>query len=83
METQCGKYRELLEAKRALKRMLKQFDEDFLSKKGRNPKKADKEILRPQYQQYHEVRGELERLKESISLAVGGLSVPCFVLFLL
>jgi hypothetical protein len=49
-------YRELLEKKRDLKRRLKKFDEDFFENWGRNPKKSDKEVIRPLYQQYHEVR---------------------------
>lgn len=48
-------YREVLEKKRELKRRLKKFDEDFFENWGRNPKKSDKEVIRPLYQQYHEV----------------------------
>jgi hypothetical protein len=48
-------YRELLEKKRDLKRSLKKFDEDFFEHWGRNPKKSDKEVIRPMYQSYHEV----------------------------
>lgn len=39
-----NKYRDLLFSKRDLKRKLKKFDEDFLEKYGRNPKKSDKEV---------------------------------------
>lgn len=49
-------YRDLLEKKRDLKRRLKKFDEDFFENWGRNPKKSDKEVIRPMYQSYHEVR---------------------------
>lgn len=49
------KFREILDQKRELKRKLKKFDEDFLEKYGRNPKKSDKEVIRPMYQKYHEV----------------------------
>lgn len=38
------KYRVLLFSKRDLKRKLKKFDEDFVEKWGRNPKKSDKEV---------------------------------------
>jgi hypothetical protein len=48
-------YRDLLEKKRDLKRRLKKFDEDFFEHWGRNPKKSDKEVIRPMYQSYHEV----------------------------
>lgn len=48
-------YRDLLEKKRDLKRRLKKFDEDFFENWGRNPKKSDKEVIRPMYQSYHEV----------------------------
>ena len=48
-------YRDLLEKKRDLKRRLKKFDEDFFENWGRNPKKSDKEVIRPMYQNYHEV----------------------------
>jgi hypothetical protein len=50
-----GAYRDLLEKKRDLKRRLKKFDEDFFENWGRNPKKSDKEVIRPMYQSYHEV----------------------------
>lgn len=49
------KFRELLYAKRDLKRMLKKFDSDFVDQFGRQPKKADKESMRPMYQKYQEV----------------------------
>lgn len=49
------KFRDLLYAKRDLKRMLKKFDSDFVEQYGRQPKKADKESMRPMYQKYQEV----------------------------
>lgn len=49
------KYREILEAKKDLKRKLKKFDEDFMMQHNRAPKKSDKEVIRPMYQNYHEV----------------------------
>jgi hypothetical protein len=72
-ETQLlfARYRESLESKKSLKKMLKKFDDDFVAKKGRAPKKVDKEVMRPQYQKYHEVRGELEKLKTEIIKKVG------------
>jgi hypothetical protein len=50
-----AKFKDLLLQKRTLKRKLKRFDEDFQARTGRLPKKADKEVMRPQYQKYHEV----------------------------
>lgn len=50
-----AQYRQLLVQKRDLKRELKKFDEDFLEKNGRAPRKSDKEVIRPMYQTYHEV----------------------------
>jgi hypothetical protein len=49
------KFRELLYAKRDLKRTLKKFDSDFVEQHNRQPKKADKESMRPMYQKYQEV----------------------------
>jgi hypothetical protein len=49
------KFRDLFEQKKELKKKLKKFDEDFLEQNGRQPKKADKEVIRPMYQKYHEV----------------------------
>jgi hypothetical protein len=57
-----AKYRDLSENKRDLKRKLKKFDEDFLSQHHRAPKKSDKEVIRPMYQKYHEVRWLLLKL---------------------
>jgi hypothetical protein len=51
-----GKLRDILEQKKDLKKKLKKFDEDFLEQHGRQPKKADKEVIRPMYQRYHEVK---------------------------
>lgn len=51
-----AKFKDLLLQKRTLKRKLKRFDEDFQARTGRLPKKADKEVMRPHYQKYHEVR---------------------------
>lgn len=51
-----AKFRDFLEQKKDLKKKLKKFDEDFLEQNGRAPKKADKEVIRPMYQKYHEVR---------------------------
>ena len=51
----CNRYKDFLLQKKTLKRKLKRFDEEYFSKNGRLPKKADKEIMRPHYQKYHEV----------------------------
>ena len=67
----CMRYQEALDSKKQLKKMLKKFDDDFVLKKGRAPKKVDKEIMRPQYQKYHEVRGDLEKLKTEITKTLG------------
>lgn len=40
------KYRDLLNQKRDLKKKLKKFDEDFLAKWSRQPKKTDKEVCK-------------------------------------
>ena len=66
-----AKYKYLLGQKRELKRKLKKFDEDFLHAKGRPPNKADKEIMRPQYTTYHEVKAELDSLQSSIESSHG------------
>ena len=50
-----SKYKDLLLQKRTLKRRLKRFDEEFILKHNRQPRKTDKEIMRPHYQTYHEV----------------------------
>lgn len=57
VDEDLAKFRELLAAKRDLKRTLKKFDADFVETHGRQPKKADKESMRPMYQKYQEVRG--------------------------
>eukprot|EP01035_Chromulina_nebulosa_P024355 gene24355-31695_t len=68
-----NRYRDLLFNKRDLKKRLKKFDEDFLEKWGRNPKKSDKESIRPMYQRYHEIKGGLEELKVEIESTYGSL----------
>lgn len=50
------RFRDLLELKKDLKKRLKKFDEDFYVQYGRAPKKSDKEVIRPMYQKYHEVK---------------------------
>lgn len=57
------RYRELRDNKRDLKKKLKKFDEEFLAQHGRNPKKSDKEVIRPMYQKYHEIKNVLEELR--------------------
>lgn len=68
-----ARYKELLTSKRDLKRRLKRFDEDFAEQWGRAPKKADKEVIRPMYQKYHEVKGALDELKAQIEQSHGPL----------
>lgn len=57
------RFRELLETKRDLKKKLKKFDEDFQEQNGRAPKKSDKEVIRPMYQKYHEIKNTLDALR--------------------
>lgn len=66
-------YRDLLEKKRDLKRRLKKFDEDFYENWGRNPKKSDKEVIRPMYQNYHEIKAKLDDLRTTIEASHGPL----------
>ncbi len=61
-----AKYREQAELKRDLKKRLKKFDEDFAAQHGRTPKKSDKEVIRPMYQKYHEIKNSLEALRKLI-----------------
>ena len=42
---------------------------------GRTPRKSDKEIMRPLYQRYHEVKAELDALQSSLEAAHGPLSL--------
>lgn len=66
------RYQDCLARKRELKRVLKRFDESFqASHGGLLPKKADKEVMRPQYQQYHDSKGELDALKAQIVQELG------------
>jgi len=65
-----ARYRDLLLLKKDLKRRLKKFDEDFLTKFGKPAKKSDKEVMRPLYQQYHEVKASLDAMKESVERLV-------------
>lgn len=70
---QYAQYRALLVQKRDLKRELKRFDEEFLEKWGRAPKKSDKEVIRPMYQNYHEIKNKLEHLRTTIEASHGPL----------
>lgn len=45
----------LLEAKQGIKEKLRAFDEAFLTARGQLPTKAEKEIMRPHYDQYRQV----------------------------
>ena len=68
-----SKYRELLGEKRELKRKLKRFDEDFESQYGRVPSRSDKEVMRPLYQKYHDVKSHLDDLRAKIETSHGPL----------
>ena len=69
-------YRYLSAQKKQLKRELKRFDEDFLAQTGRQPRKSDKEALRPQYQRYHDLKGDLTRLRAVVEARFGKDAVP-------
>eukprot|EP00002_Diphylleia_rotans_P032108 TRINITY_DN6717_c1_g2_i1.p1 TRINITY_DN6717_c1_g2~~TRINITY_DN6717_c1_g2_i1.p1 ORF type:complete len:532 (-),score=123.72 TRINITY_DN6717_c1_g2_i1:682-2148(-) len=47
--------------KSAIKRELRDFDVNFASKFGREPLKADKEVMRPLYQRYKDVKQLLDQ----------------------
>jgi hypothetical protein len=66
-----ARYRELLGEKRELKRKLKKFDEEFQQRRGRAPRKADKEVMRPLYQRYHEAKGNLDMVRNAIEASHG------------
>lgn len=66
-----ARYKELLKEKRDLKKHLKRFDEDFAAKNGRLPFKAEKEIMRPMYQKYHEIKHDMDTLRVSIENKYG------------
>ena len=68
-----SRYRELLGEKRELKRKLKRFDEDFEAQHGRTPNRSDKEVMRPLYQKYHDVKSQLEDLRAKIEASHGPL----------
>jgi hypothetical protein len=61
-----ARYKELLGEKRELKRLLKKFDEEFAAKHGRLPLKPEKEIMRPKYQKYHEIKHDMDLLRRNI-----------------
>ncbi len=64
----------MLEQKKDLKKKLKKFDEDFLEQNGRAPKKADKEVIRPMYQKYHELKGAIDNAKKVVTSS--GYAIP-------
>jgi hypothetical protein len=70
-----AKYKSLLTQKRDLKKELKMFDDQFVGTHGRAPRKSDKEVMRPLYQQYHEVKAELDALQAALEAAHGPLSL--------
>lgn len=66
-------YRDIQNQKKEIKKVLKRFDEDFTAANGRAPRKIDKEVMRPIYQNYHELKGRLDELKKTIELQFGSL----------
>ena len=56
-----------------MKKRLKRFDNDFGKQTGRAPKKSDKEVMRPMYQRYHEVKKSLDDMKVTVEAAYGPL----------
>lgn len=61
-----SQYREYSEAKKELKKKLKKFDEDFELKHNKPPVKSDKEVIRPLYQRYHDIKKKLDTIKKSL-----------------
>jgi hypothetical protein len=61
-----AKFRDLWGQKHELKRRLKKFDDDFNAQHNRQPSKAEKEVMRPMYDKYHEVKSTLDALKAEI-----------------
>ena len=55
----------------SLKKHLKRFDEDFATKSGRLPLKAEKEVMRPMYQKYHEIKHDMDTLRANIENKYG------------
>jgi hypothetical protein len=51
-----SRFQELLGLKKEMKAKLKAFDDEFVEARGAMPSKEDKEIMRPYYEQYHDVR---------------------------
>ena len=69
--TLYARYKELLGEKREMKRVLKKFDEDFALKHSRPPQKAEKEVMRPMYQKYHEIKHDMDVLRNTIETKHG------------
>jgi hypothetical protein len=72
-QSNYDRYLLLLQSKRDLKKKLKTFDEDFLASHGRMPRKQDKEVMRPYYQRYHDLKDEIDALKAVILAETGTL----------
>ena len=65
----------LRDEKAALKRRLRQFDVNFSAQHGgRNPAKAEKEHLRPQYARYHELKAVIADAEIKAGVGRGGSS---------
>jgi hypothetical protein len=71
-----AQYKLLLGKKRDLKKELKCFDETFSLQNGRTPRKTDKEVMRPLYQKYQEVKIELDTLQAHIESKHGPILIP-------
>jgi hypothetical protein len=71
-----AQYKLLLGKKRDLKKELKSFDETFSLQNGRTPRKTDKEVMRPLYQKYQEVKIELDTLQAHIESKHGLILNP-------
>jgi hypothetical protein len=71
-----AQYKLLLGKKRDLKKDLKSFDETFSLQNGRTPRKTDKEVMRPLYQKYQEVKTELDALQAHIESKHGPILIP-------
>eukprot|EP00595_Chromulina_sp_UTEXLB2642_P002659 CAMPEP_0196763804 /NCGR_PEP_ID=MMETSP1095-20130614/4815_1 /TAXON_ID=96789 ORGANISM="Chromulina nebulosa, Strain UTEXLB2642" /NCGR_SAMPLE_ID=MMETSP1095 /ASSEMBLY_ACC=CAM_ASM_000446 /LENGTH=485 /DNA_ID=CAMNT_0042117839 /DNA_START=762 /DNA_END=2219 /DNA_ORIENTATION=- len=67
------KYKELSIQKKEVKKLLKKFDEDFIAVHKRQPKKADKEVMRPMYENYNNIKSKYEELRKVIERQLGSI----------
>lgn len=66
--------KELHEEKSAIKQQLRNFDQNFKEEKGYLPKKSDREIMRPLYQRYREIKALMETINYTSSSSGSGTS---------